>query len=191
MLLRLAAHMEGESLSNVSAAYFDNTQPFVPAAGVCLRAGAATARWTVKTAPTSSTAPSCFLARSSPQQRWAASSVDCCWSSPWAARVNCTRSGPESTGRFFSVTHREILSDQAGSGFAVWDGRVGRLILCLSFHPSFLCSYSFIVSMKCSFLPLFYFMSFPLVLHIPILCMLDSCLLSFLVFLMSLSPLLT
>ena len=75
-----------------------NRRPFVPSAGVCLRAGAVTARWTVRTAPTSSTAPSCCPARSSPRQQWAAWSVDCCWSSPWAAPVNCTRSGPESTG---------------------------------------------------------------------------------------------
>lgn len=70
----------------------------VSSAGVCLRAGAATAKWTARTEQTSSTAPSSFHARSSPRQQWVAWSVDFCWSSPWAAPVNCTLSAPGNTG---------------------------------------------------------------------------------------------
>lgn len=75
-----------------------SSQPVLLRAGACSRAGAATDRWTARTARTSSTAPSSSRARSSPRQRWAASSAASCWSSPWAAPVNCTRYAPGNTG---------------------------------------------------------------------------------------------
>lgn len=50
----------------------------VTVTGVCLRAGAVMARWTVRMGQMSSTAPSPCPARSSPRQQWGAWSVGCC-----------------------------------------------------------------------------------------------------------------
>lgn len=77
-----------------------------------MRAGAATAKRTARTARTSSTAPSSCPGRSSRRPRWAAWCAGCCWSSPWAAPVNCTRSGPGSTGKRCCAKIQRILMER-------------------------------------------------------------------------------